>query len=263
MSYPASEVSAHSSFRVHGFGNGAVLRRAIVTASRLLEPLKVPVQGPSGRESPSPYFWKATLTLISQEGISDLDRVFPDLEDRDPLLIGIASASRPVLHALGSQTPDLWCVPVEERDSVANVAGEWKSEGCGAVAAFHPSGICAWSSHNAAFGKSQGFLQREVSGEHAAACGNVIGGLAFALIEELLGDNLFNKTSVRVERECLEMRPLHLGSAVEAGLAAATLMAENNVTGERYVKGEALGKMRRLLRAWRGPEPQAWGAKGR
>ena len=262
MAYPASEVPTHGSFRVHGFGDGDILRQAIHIAESLLEPLRIPVQGPSGRESPTPYFWKATLALISTDGTPEIERTFPDLEDRDPILLGIASSSKPSTDAFGTQSADLWIVPVENRDFIANTIKEWDAQGAGAVVAIHPSGSCAWSSRNTAFGQSHGFLERELSGESNGLCGSFIGGISFALIEELLGDNLFNKTSVRVERECLEMRPLHLGRAVEAGLATAAVVSEN---GETILdkRGELLGKLRQRLRDWRGPEPEAWGAHGR
>jgi hypothetical protein len=81
------------------------------------------------------------------------------------------------------------------------------------------------------------------------------------------------------------VRPLHLARAAESGLAAHQVftealseipktpetLTENTGTTLLHLlpatlltkKGEALGKMRRQLLAWRGPEPKAWGNRGR
>ncbi|HAP00080.1 MAG TPA: hypothetical protein DCQ83_08565 [Fibrobacteres bacterium] len=263
MAYPASEIPTYSSFRVHGFGGGESLRHAVRVSSALLESLRIPVHGPSGREAPTPYFWKATLALVSSEGTEELERVVPDLEDRDPLLMGLAASSSPVLKTLGTQTPDIWCVAAENRESLEEVAEAWMEQGVGAVVVFHPSGICAWKSCNAAFGHSQGSSQRDIfSGDPVAVFGNFAGGLIYALLEELMSDNLFNKPSVRIERECLEMRPLHLSRAVETGLAAAAVCTgdDENILNKR---GTALGLLRDRLRLWRGPVAQSWGGRGR
>jgi hypothetical protein len=56
----------------------------------------------------------------------------------------------------------------------------------------------------------------------AEAClGPAAARITAALIRELLGENLFDKTLLRADRECLEMRPLRLGRACGAPFAPA------------------------------------------
>jgi len=203
------------------------------------------------------------------------------------------------------RTPDLWLVQftgsvlesTTEQAVLEAIAETWIAQGAAAVAVFNPHGAACWISDSAVFGKSQGFYapfyaphsppslsatsSADPSSEGSTAIKSTkispnslsffCAGLVQALIEELLGENLFLKTSVSVDRECLEVRPLHLARAAESGLAAhrvftgvfTEVFTENPGMTLLHKKGEALGKVRRQLLAWRGPEPKAWGNRGR
>src|SRR5690606_1120732 len=117
-----------------------------------------------------------------------------------------AGLPAPVLFAA-----DLWVA--EAQGDAAEERDAWMRAGAGAVAVAGADGI-AWASRNAVFGRSSG----EVAAGHdpARRLGNAAARIVSTLIHELLSENLFDKTLVRADRECLEMRPLRLGRACGA-----------------------------------------------
>ena len=206
---------------------------------------------------------ESTLTVIQCDGLKPEAR--PDASE-DSLLVAMTSNPNPEIQnpELISNV-DLWLVYSHDSQQIESLISNWKKRGAGAIVVLHSDGV-VWDSLNATFGQSQGFHIRH-SGTQAEQ-GNsgfefFAAGVIHSLMEELLGENLFDKTSVELDWECLEMRPLHLGKAAESGLAASLLSAEKNADNLLSKKGEALGRLREQLQLWRGPEPQGWGNAGR
>jgi hypothetical protein len=211
-----------------------------------------------------------------------MENLLPQTEAVDPWMqahaggehvwIALSPSGDNPVPAKWMAAPDLWIVEAEGKVSLEALAEEWISRGAGAVVVFKPVNRSAfWISRNAAFGNSRGSLTPENSSPvpetELFPTGIFIAGLVQALVEELLGENLFLKTTYSRERACLEVSPLHLARAAESGLAAHAVLGE--MFTERTAmtlllkKGEYLGQVRARLRAWRGLEPKAWGARGR
>jgi hypothetical protein len=241
---PASQIPLRCAFRVaiSGYPETAEL------TADLLRPYGIPVTEISRPEGASGDFPGATLLLTRDAGWS----VAPD--SKRGILVaapGESPAGEPALE------PDLWIFSTgQSRETEGMGAGLLSRGGAGVL--FSGEGWAAWESDNAVFGKSRGTFAPWTIVPREFRFPSFLAGLVFALIEELLGDDLFDKTSPRPERGCLEMRPLHLGAAVECGLAAI---------GASVVPAPGrelpLGRLRAQLRAWRGPEPQGWGRGSR
>ncbi len=261
MAFPASAIPAQNAFCVHCFGpeNAGAFSVAADIATALLTPSKVPVH----RNLPKEDTRKSTLTLI------DGNTLVVEEKSSRSILVAMSSESNPSgQNSDWIQTPDLWIVKTGEQKDPEALAEEWMKFGAGAVLIFHTSGKTAWLSRNSAFGHSLGasapLSHRELKmGNESIAFGYFVGGALHALMEELLEDNLFSKTMVGVDRECLEMCPLHLHDTAESGLATTDLVFENNLEETLHKKGDALGKLRQRLHEWRGPESQPWGIGSR
>lgn len=222
-------------------------------AARLLKPWKIPVRmhvaGDSPalsalRESlakagakasgfspaPSPGvpgegFWKTTIVVV--EGRDETAKGSTNFwarerEDKkvgwDPLVIALRSGSFAGLSPSTLSAADVWCVATGENPASVRDAG--MLAGACAVSVIGPNGV-AWASRNAVFGRSSGALEsRESDGEERL--GTFAARIVASLLRDLLGENLFDKTLVRADRECLEMRPLRLGRACGAPFAPAS-----------------------------------------
>ncbi len=165
---------------------------------------------------PGEGFWKTTIIVV--EGRDERDNEEENFwarerEDRkvgwDPLVVALRSGSFVGLSPATISAVDLWCVATGEDPAATRDA--WMAAGAGAVAVMG-SGRSAWASRNAVFGRSSG--SADVATDPAR--------IVAALIRDLLSENLFDKTLVRADRECLEMRPLRLGRACGAPQPAAS-----------------------------------------
>ena len=261
MAFPSSAIPATNSFCVEFLGStdSIPFEQAANMVRALLTPAKVGV-----RFNPDPKeYLESTLTVIQCDGLKP--EVQPDASE-DSLLVAMTSNPNPE-----AQNPelisnaDLWLVYSDDSQNIESLILNWKKKGVGAIVSLHSNGV-VWDSRNATFGQSQGFHIRR-SGAQAenwnSGFGFFAAGLVHSLMEELLGENLFDKTSVELDWECVEMRPLHLGQAAESGITASLLSLENNAEDLLNKKGEALRRLRKQLQLWRGPEPQGWGNAGR
>jgi len=105
-------------------------------------------------------------------------------------------------------------------------------------------------------------------------------GVTTGLMRDLLSENLFDKTLLRVERTCLEMRPLRLGVAVIDGIAAlaapdaphaqaAQTTEPTRTAGTGPAPGAGGGfagfaeRAEALTVRLKGPPPRPWAHKGR
>jgi hypothetical protein len=173
-------------------------------------------------EIPGEGFWKTTLVVVEgRDDATDADANFwtREREDKkvgwDPLVIALRSGSLAGLSPSTLSAADLWCVATDE--DPLTVRDTWMQAGAGAVAVVGPHGV-AWASRNAAFGKSYGAMDADPA---SPIIGAFAARIVAALIRDLLGENLFDKTLVRADRECLGMRPLRLGRACGAPFAPA------------------------------------------
>lgn len=226
-------------------------------------------------EAPGEGFWKTTLAVVPAVPGSHAGSLLArDRHDRkvewDCLLVAIALDESPgTLSAEQIRGPDLW---IASGPDAAYVARSWRAAGAGAVAALDAF-RAVWFSANATFGNSEG--SKELSGgspaEAAAREGTpplplFAAGIVDGMLEELLGESLFAKTTVRVERECLEARPLHLSRACETGLAVvAALNSADEAARERsfHKPGELTSHVRGHLTRLLTPEGTPWGTRGR
>jgi hypothetical protein len=200
--------------------------------------------------------------------------------DWDPLLIALsASASPDGLTTEQTQKPDLWVVSALETEQAGG--GEealrvWVRAGAGAVCVLTRTEIF-WQTGNAVFGQSSG-SRKIVNAANVASDGDPVSnltapfsephselglfaaGVIAGLMRDLLSENLFDKTMLRAERECLEMRPLHLSRALTEGLAARE--AGLATQGAQGFKGFAERTEARRV-AFLGPASRPWAHKGR
>ncbi len=271
MGFPGPAIPERNAFRVHFTGSDASFPAA---AKILLDRFKIPFRHFESAEDdlPDEDFWETTLAVVQTENAGDIQNraLGPWMQDHarpECLLVASTSHSDPSTeHKNWIQIPDLWVVQAAGKDSSEATAENWMEQGAGAVAVFHADGSAAWVSMNAAFAKSKGSkgqmaFEPDVGGE-SPGIGFFLAGATYALMEELLGENLFLKTCASLDRDCLEIRPLHLARAVESGMAAQCVFTENGGMTLLHKDG-ALDGMRRQLLAWRGPEPKAWGNRGR
>ena len=232
---------------------------------------------------PGEGFWKTTLAVVegfgrengADEETPSRDFWWPPREDKkvewEPLLVALcdARAGFPEFPADQMHAPDLWLVATEENASVVMEA--WIGLGAGAVAVISPDGM-AWASRNASFGNALGFRPFTSSTgpvdltEFSFGC--FAGGVIAALIEELLGDNVFDKGIVRVERSELEARPLRVGKAALQGGAAARAAVEETPERLLHKSGDLTGRVRAIQQADQRAQypqgaPKPWGSKGR
>jgi len=251
--------------------------------------------------------WETTLAVVQVDSAENLeifgysqgsDSIFEQKKDFQKPYIVIAYSNFDLLNIDLRFTPDLWLVQLEEpiqelmteRAALEITAEKWIAKGATAVAVFSLDGAACWISNSAAFGQSRGFYTPEFSSQPSqstslstsnsstpktptkealktAPLKFFCAGVVQALIEELLGENLFLKTSASIDRECLEARPLHLARAAESGLAAHQVFIETFTEPPGMTllhhKDRLLDGVRQQLSAWRGPEPKAWGNRGR
>jgi hypothetical protein len=163
--------------------------------------------------------WKTTIVVV--EALGDAENFWTgEREDKkvgwDPLVIALRSGSVAGLPSSALSAADLWVVNTENAtdENPVSVREAWMNAGAGAVAVTAPGEI-AWASRNAVFGNSSGTVTADSNGSEAKA-GAVAARIVASLLRDLLGENLFDKTLVRADRECLEMRPLRLGRACGA-----------------------------------------------
>lgn len=245
---------------------------------------------------PGEGFWKTTMIVVEASSSSQDALPFWAVErddkkvDWDPLLIALGSGVSPdTLPASVIRKPDLWIVtptPPEQGQGltgVEDVAWSYSRAGAGAVCVLAPAGL-AWHTGSAVFGQSHG--ARALGGDHEVEAGlsrvlrtggvgevaRLLGifaaGVATGLMRDLLSENLFDKTLLRADRECLEMRPLRLGRAVVEGLAALHALPGSSEAGAPSGFGTGPGKgfaeraeARRV--ALVGPPSRPWAHKGR
>lgn len=216
-------------------------------------------------------FWKTTLAVVSASGNGDF--WWPPRADKkvewEPLLVALCDARGgiPGIPPAQFAAPDLWIMAAGDED-VAAVRAEWEKRAGGALAILSPVGI-AWFSRNAAFGNAEGsrrFAEPVSVTEFSFGC--FAGGVVAGLIEELLGENAFDKSIVRVERGELEARPLRVGKAAAwggaAARAAASLSPEETPRRLLHKDGDLLGRVRAIRQADDPDGPsKPWGSKGR
>jgi hypothetical protein len=217
---------------------------------------------------PGEGFWKTTLIVVENAG--DLfwaDERDDKKVDWDPLLVALSGAAAPDgLTAAQIAKPDLWIVSLP--DQTGNVPGEadvarrWLDAGAGAVCVVG-RGLVAWHTIGAVFGQSSGSRAHPEGVSPARAenpadgLGVFAAGVVTGLMRDLLSENLFDKTLLRADRECLEMRPLRLGAAVIDGLAALAAAADAPPGRGFPERAEALAV------SLKGPASRPWAHKGR
>jgi hypothetical protein len=211
-------------------------------------------------------FWKTTLAVVQATGKSDF--WWPPRADKkvewEPLLVALCDArgGLPDLPSAQFEAPDLW-IAVSGGGDATGVLEEWDARHAGAVAVVTPAGI-AWNSRNATFGNARGarlFAKPLTPTEFTFGC--FAGGVIAGLIEELLLENAFDKSIVRVERGELEARPLHIAKAAALGGAVARASQEEEAERLLHKAGDLTGRVR-ALRLADEPEPsKPWGSKGR
>jgi hypothetical protein len=305
MAVPAPAVPSGNAYTVHVAAPGdlAPLAGFAAAASLLLRRRKIPVRvhlaGDSPRVtalralladagarasafSPAPSaaipgegFWKTTVTVVEAKGRNAPEGNFwaEERDDRkvewDPLLVALREAGIPAdLPPDHVARPDLWCVAAAG-DAAAHAA-LWMQAGAAAVCVLAPGGI-AWKSDSAVFGKSEGARSGLAGAGLPAPLGPFSAGVVSGLLGELLEENLFEKTLIRADRACLEMRPLRLGRACLAGVAAVEVTAEENGLASQEANGPAflrkdsefVKRVEQHLALLRGPEARPWGTFGR
>lgn len=254
-------------------------------------------------EVPGEGFWKTTMIVVENPGTEEPDTRFwaEDRADKkvdwDPLMIALTEDTAFArLAPPHIAKPDLWVVSAME--PVTGQAGQgadsggsrdvvrrWVDAGARAVCVVDRDEV-SWHTGSAAFGRSAGArarlsppspssaeIQREYSEGTLAptALGVFAAGVVTGLMRDLLAENLFDKTLLRADRECLGMRPLRLGRAVIEGLAALEALAARDVsdtTGNSFASpGDALKGLAERAEARRvallGPPSRSWAHKGR
>jgi hypothetical protein len=238
-------------------------------------------------EVPGEGFWKTTTIVVEFPASSSHDAPpFWAMErddkkvDWDPLLIALGMGLSPdTLPASVIRKPDLWIVTAPENapeqgqgPGVEDIAWSWSRAGAGAVCVLGAQDI-AWHTGNAAFGQSHGVRgsrdeamalpvapRASDAGGTARTLGTFAAGVAAGLMRDLLSENLFDKTLLRADRECLEMRPLRMGRAAIEGLAALEALT-TTPSPDRY---KGLTERAEACRvALQGPESRPWAHKGR
>lgn len=175
--------------------------------------------------------------------------------------------------------------PVTGTEQAREVVRRWRDAGAGAVCLVGRDEIL-WHTGNAVFGNSTGARARLSPPHHSAhanpdgpehsqearppACtpalhGTFAAGVITGLMRDLLSENLFDKTLLRVERSCLEMRPLRLGMAVIDGLAALAVTGKppapetvTDVTARGFSE-----QVEACAARLKGPPARPWAHKGR
>jgi hypothetical protein len=188
------------------------------------------------------------------------------------LLIALTDRVSPAdLPSHVAQLPDLWCVSIPEHitsESVTSIASRWIAAGAKAVTVLSPGAI-AWKSTGSVFGQSEGtqHFATPATMDPARDRGLFTAGIVSGIFRDLLSENLFDKTLIRADRECLEMRPLRLGTAAlnaAAALEAASILENSPEPKELLVKGSAFAETVDVrLNILRGPESKPWAHKGR
>ena len=299
MAFPASIVPSGNSYSVNVAASplDEVLTFTAAAAAALLAPHKVDVRQHVAGDSPeasarrrfltaagakasafSPApaahvpgegFWKTSLAVVGA-GQEAGDFWWPPRADKkvewDCLLLALRD-QEDGLEGISPERlahPDLWIARAGDADPEA---AEWVRRGAGAAVVIAPSKM-TWASRNAAFGRSSGAraFALPAPGPFAFACG--AGGIVTGLFEDLLGDNLFDKSWVRVDRADLEARPLRLSRACATGAAAAQASLEDEPERLLQKQGDLTGRVRALTQAARRAEypegePRPWGSKGR
>lgn len=245
-------------------------------------------------DMPGEGFWKTTVTVVEADA-GEKGRNFwaEERADKkvewDPLLVALAARDAaedlPARHrSTMIALPDLWCVSTlgaSTPESAENLANRWVKAGAKAVCVLTATGV-AWKSRGSVFGMSAGCRDQvgDSTLDNAQAFGMFSAGVLSGILRELLGENLFDKTLIRADRECLEMRPLRLGRAVDQGVAALMAIAAASRRHEAgrpnqglspetanaaYLqKGGGLAEAAEArLALLRGPEPKPWAHKGR
>lgn len=272
------DVRAH----VAGDSPDASARRAFVTRAGGKASAFSPAPSP---ETPGEGFWKTSLAVVRAEKEGE-DFWWPPRADKkvewDCLLAALREANDPgAISPERLAHPDLWIARADAAPPGAPDASEWVRRGAGAAVVITPTKL-TWASRNAVFGRSEGARVLAPDPEAGApdapgSAPTALSGLAFAcgaaglltaLFEDLLGDNLFDKSWVRVDRADLEARPLKLSRACATG-AAAVAAARDGAPERLLLKhGDLTGRVRaRLQEARRAEhpdgEPKPWGSKGR
>lgn len=248
---------------------------------------------------PGEGFWKTTMIVVEHPASPDVSPFWAGERDDkkvdwDPLLIALGAGLSPdALPASVLRKPDLWIAtppvttPEQEQGmlGVEDIAWSWSRAGAGAVCVLGAQDI-AWHTGNAVFGNSTGARARLSPPHHSAhanpdgpehsqearppACtpalhGTFAAGVITGLMRDLLSENLFDKTLLRVERSCLEMRPLRLGMAVIDGLAALAVTGKppapetaTDVTARGFSE-----QVEACAARLKGPPARPWAHKGR
>jgi hypothetical protein len=188
--------------------------------------------------------------------------------DWDPLLVALRETASPEnLTAAQIAKPDLWIIALNDGTPFEGgedaVAQRWIHHGAGAVCVVSRDRV-AWHTGAAVFGHSTGHravgspvAPVALEGISAQALGVFAAGVVTGLMRDLLSENLFDKTLLRADRECLEMRPLRLAVAVVDGLAALAAAGDAPQTRGLPERAEAYSV------ALKGPPSRAWAHKGR
>jgi len=233
MGAPAPQTPVYNAYRVHF--------RSPTSAARSEQFLKDNKVVAGIFNACDDFFFDATVCMIRVEDLAELKKK----PNRNSLLICQGTGLPNADWGERVQWPDLWLVENREEEEKSISVFDWMRAGAGAAVVFGNNSVY-WDSHNGSFGHSHGdFPLQDVKG----SLDSFTAGLVFSLMEELLGETLFDKTVVHLDREGLEMRPLRLGRAVQSGLAA--------------MSGEGLDSVRSKLGEWRGPVPQSWGGRTR
>jgi hypothetical protein len=232
-------------------------------------------------EIPGEGFWKTTVVVVEAIPASARDASPADSSNPfwaqtradkkvewDPLLVALCDAHAPAdFPASMVGLPDLWCVHAPSKVAPEDLAARWMQAGAGAVCVMTLSGF-AWQSNNAVFGQSSGCQEGAAVASGASALGIFSAGIMSGVLRDLLEENLFEKTLVRADRECLEVRPVRLGRACLQGIAA--LQAAHDGAPAAIFKNDLFKKNGGLaertqqhLAQLRGPESKPWGSKGR
>ncbi len=228
-------------------------------------------------EIPGEGFWKTTFTVVEATTTAGASGNFwaEKREERkvewEPLLIALADRVSPTEYAPGlTAIPDVWIVTsanASSPESSETIASRWNAAGAKAVCVL-TTGTIAWKSTGALFGQSEGILElpTETTPDSPQTRGVAAAGLVTGMLRDLLGENLFDKTLIRADRECLEMRPLRLGRAVLNAAAALEALptVATPTTVNPFVKGNGFAEATEgRLVALRGPESKPWAHKGR
>jgi|GEM_PF-3976068 len=236
-------------------------------------------------EIPGEGFWKTTMNVVERPDVAPdkttglfwADERGDKKVDWDPLLIALSPHVDPAgLTTTQIAKPDLWIISAHDAGINKNCGGDdvlraWVRAGAGAVCVVTQDEVF-WHTGNAVFGQSSGSrkiiasesytpggdVPRDQSaGSQQTDLGVFAAGVVTGLMRDLLSENLFDKTLLRADRECLEMRPLRLSRAVLEGVAAHGA----HRPGDSF-KGFS-ERTESLRVAHLGPESRPWAHKGR